>query len=176
MCGFWHRTCRKLLKRSGAGDIIEEKDGSSACLEAREAGGCEKRENICQKSFCVLRLWTTPPQCSPSTRRMSFRPRVQSEYDAPTLEEFTRRIRTFTEKLPWLVCIIDGEVAGYGYAGSAPHPRRVSVVGRNLDLRCAGLAPPRHRRARSTPRCSRCSRCRATIISMSASPRPTSAR
>ena len=47
---------------------------------------------------------------------------VSSEYDAPTLEEFTRRIRTFTEKLPWLVCIIDGEVAGYGYA--SPHRTR----------------------------------------------------
>ena len=47
---------------------------------------------------------------------------VSSEYDAPTLEEFTRRIRTFTEKLPWLVCIIDGEdwhrhgIAGAIYA------------------------------------------------------------
>lgn len=49
---------------------------------------------------------------------------VSSEYDAPTLEEFTRRIRTFTEKLPWLVCIIDGEVAGYGYA--APHRTRAA--------------------------------------------------
>ena len=49
---------------------------------------------------------------------------VSSEYDAPTLEEFTRRIRTFTEKLPWLVCIIDGEVAGYGYA--SPHRTRAA--------------------------------------------------
>ena len=70
---------------------------------------------------------------------------VSSEYDAPTLEEFTRRIRTFTEKLPWLVCIIDGEVAGYGYA--SPHRTRgIPVVGGDLDLCRAGLAPPRHRR------------------------------
>lgn len=96
MCGFWHRTCRKLLKRSGAGDIIEEKDGSSACLEAREAGGCEKRENICQKSFCVLRLWTTPPQCSPSTRRMSFRPRFR----ANTMRRRWRSSRAASAPLP----------------------------------------------------------------------------
>ena len=59
---------------------------------------------------------------------------VSSEYDAPTLEEFTRRIRTFTEKLPWLVCIIDGEVAGYGYA--SPHRTRAAYQ----------WSVPRHRR------------------------------
>ena len=35
---------------------------------------------------------------------------VSSEYDAPSMEEFTRRWRTYTQKLPWLVCRIDGEV------------------------------------------------------------------
>ena len=38
---------------------------------------------------------------------------VSSEYDAPSIEEFTRRL---------------------------------SVVGRNVHLRCTGAAPPRHRR------------------------------
>ena len=49
---------------------------------------------------------------------------VSSEYDAPSIEEFTRRWRTYTQKLPWLVCRIDGEVVGYGYA--APHRTRAA--------------------------------------------------
>lgn len=49
---------------------------------------------------------------------------VSSEYVAPSLDEFSRRIRTFTVKLPWLVCEIDGKVAGYGYA--APHRVRAA--------------------------------------------------
>lgn len=49
---------------------------------------------------------------------------VSSEYDAPSMEEFTRRWRTYTQKLPWLVCRIDGEVVGYGYA--APHRTRAA--------------------------------------------------
>lgn len=49
---------------------------------------------------------------------------VSSEYEAPGLEEFCGRIRTFSEKLPWLVCIIDGKVAGYGYA--SPHRTRAA--------------------------------------------------
>lgn len=34
------------------------------------------------------------------------------------------RWRTYTQKLPWLVCRIDGEVVGYGYA--APHRTRAA--------------------------------------------------
>lgn len=49
---------------------------------------------------------------------------VSSEYEAPSMEEFCRRIRTFTERLPWLVCLIDGKVAGYGYA--SPHRTRAA--------------------------------------------------
>ena len=49
---------------------------------------------------------------------------VSSEYDAPSMEEFTRRWHTYTQKLPWLVCRIDGEVVGYGYA--APHRTRAA--------------------------------------------------
>ena len=52
---------------------------------------------------------------------------VSSEYDAPSMEEFTRRWRTYTQKLPWLVCRIDGEVVGYGYA--APHRTRAAYHG-----------------------------------------------
>lgn len=47
---------------------------------------------------------------------------VSSEYIAPTLEEFIHRITTYTKQTPWLVCRIDGQVAGYGYA--SPHRAR----------------------------------------------------
>ncbi|NCB28686.1 MAG: N-acetyltransferase family protein [Clostridia bacterium] len=47
---------------------------------------------------------------------------VSSEYDAPSVTEFRARIRSFTSTLPWLVCRIDGAVAGYGYA--SPHRTR----------------------------------------------------
>lgn len=49
---------------------------------------------------------------------------VSSEYEAPSLEEFSGRIRTFGKTLPWLICLIEGEVAGYGYA--APHRTRAA--------------------------------------------------
>ncbi len=49
---------------------------------------------------------------------------VTSEYDPPSLEEFTERIRTYTAKTPWLCCEIDGQIVGYGYA--SPHRRRAS--------------------------------------------------
>lgn len=45
-----------------------------------------------------------------------------SEYEAPSLEEFCGRIRSYTENLPWLLCEIDGKAAGYAYA--APHRTR----------------------------------------------------
>lgn len=47
---------------------------------------------------------------------------VSSEYDPPSLAEFRGRIETYTRTLPWLVCRIDGRVAGYGYA--SPHRTR----------------------------------------------------
>lgn len=49
---------------------------------------------------------------------------VSSEYEAPSLEEFSGRIRTFGKTLPWFICLIDGGVAGYGYA--APHRTRAA--------------------------------------------------
>ena len=49
---------------------------------------------------------------------------VSSEYDPPSLTEFTDRIRTFGKTLPWLVCLIGGEVVGYGYA--SPHRSRAA--------------------------------------------------
>lgn len=49
---------------------------------------------------------------------------VSSEYEAPSPAEFCRRIRTYTEKLPWLVCTVDGRAVGYGYA--SPHRTRAA--------------------------------------------------
>ncbi len=47
---------------------------------------------------------------------------ISSEYEAPTLETFQARIRTYTAELPWLICRVNGKAAGYGYA--APHRTR----------------------------------------------------
>lgn len=49
---------------------------------------------------------------------------VSSEYQPPDMQEFCRRIQTFSEKLPWLICEIDGKAAGYGYA--SPHRTRAA--------------------------------------------------
>ena len=49
---------------------------------------------------------------------------VSSEYEPPSLEEFIGRMRTYTVRLPWLVCTVDGEVVGYGYA--SPHRTRAA--------------------------------------------------
>ena len=49
---------------------------------------------------------------------------VSSEYEAPSLEEFRRRIYTFSTQLPWLVCTFDGQPVGYGYA--SPHRTRAA--------------------------------------------------
>lgn len=49
---------------------------------------------------------------------------VSSEYEAPSLAAFQQRIRGCLERLPWLVCVIDGEVAGYTYA--SPHRTRAA--------------------------------------------------
>ncbi len=47
---------------------------------------------------------------------------VTSEYEPPCLEEFLDRMRTYTAKTPWLCCIADGQIVGYGYA--SPHRKR----------------------------------------------------
>ena len=41
---------------------------------------------------------------------------VSFEYVAPTLEEFTARIKNTLEKFPYLVAVIDGKIVGYIYA------------------------------------------------------------
>lgn len=42
---------------------------------------------------------------------------VSFEYEPPTVAEMGRRVESTTETHPWLVCEVDGEVAGYAYAG-----------------------------------------------------------
>lgn len=41
---------------------------------------------------------------------------VSFEYEAPTEEEFARRIAAIGAAFPWLVCEADGKAAGYVYA------------------------------------------------------------
>ncbi len=41
---------------------------------------------------------------------------VTFEYEVPEVEEFAGRIRRVRQDLPWLVCEIDGQTAGYSYA------------------------------------------------------------
>ncbi len=43
---------------------------------------------------------------------------VSFEYEAPTKEEFIKRIEHTTEKYPYLVCEKDDRVVGYAYAGA----------------------------------------------------------
>lgn len=38
------------------------------------------------------------------------------EIDTPTIEQFAQRIINYLETWPWLVCEIDGKIAGYAYA------------------------------------------------------------
>lgn len=44
------------------------------------------------------------------------------ECEPPTADEFAERYRRITERFPWLVCELEGQVAGYIYA-SAPFQR-----------------------------------------------------
>lgn len=48
---------------------------------------------------------------------------VSFEYEVPSLEEFQRRIARTLERYPYIVAVVDGEIAGYAYA-SAFHERR----------------------------------------------------
>lgn len=48
--------------------------------------------------------------------------RVSAEYEVPTCEVFQERIRETEKQFPWIVCEIDGEIVGYGYA-SRHHAR-----------------------------------------------------
>jgi phosphinothricin acetyltransferase len=43
---------------------------------------------------------------------------VSFEYLVPTVEEFTYKIEKITAQYPWLVCEVDGEIAGYAYGST----------------------------------------------------------
>ncbi len=47
---------------------------------------------------------------------------VSFEYEAPSLEAFTARFRSYTQQFPWLVWEEAGEILGYAYA-AAPFER-----------------------------------------------------
>lgn len=47
---------------------------------------------------------------------------ISFETEPPTSAEIAQRIRTTTERLPWLVCEYDGQITGYAYA--SPHNER----------------------------------------------------
>lgn len=49
---------------------------------------------------------------------------VTFEIEVPTVEAFAERIEKITASFPWLVCEIDGELAGYAYA--AKHGERAA--------------------------------------------------
>ena len=52
---------------------------------------------------------------------------ITFEYVPPTVEEFTRRVERILPQYPWLVCEVDGEIAGYCYASA--HHERAAVSG-----------------------------------------------
>jgi L-amino acid N-acyltransferase YncA len=41
---------------------------------------------------------------------------ISFEYEVPSLEEFTQRIKAYTSEYPWLVCLLNGKIIGYAYA------------------------------------------------------------
>jgi L-amino acid N-acyltransferase YncA len=49
---------------------------------------------------------------------------ISFELTAPTVEQMRERIDRITQQFPWLVCEIDGQVAGYVYA--CPHRERAA--------------------------------------------------
>ena len=46
---------------------------------------------------------------------------ITFEYDVPTLQEFSEKIRTITSEYPWLVCLLDNKIIGYAYGSEHRH-------------------------------------------------------
>jgi L-amino acid N-acyltransferase YncA len=42
---------------------------------------------------------------------------ITFEYEVPSPDEYLQRIKTNTTEYPWLVCLQDGKIVGYTYAG-----------------------------------------------------------
>lgn len=43
---------------------------------------------------------------------------ISFEYEVPTLEEYTQRIKTNTQKYPWLVCLSNNTIIGFAYGST----------------------------------------------------------
>ncbi|MCF2150552.1 GNAT family N-acetyltransferase [Desmonostoc muscorum LEGE 12446] len=41
---------------------------------------------------------------------------ISFELEPPSKTEFQNRIKSYQQQMPWLVCEINGELAGYAYA------------------------------------------------------------
>ena len=41
---------------------------------------------------------------------------ITFEYEVPTIEEFTRRVKKVLERYPYLVAVSENEIVGYAYA------------------------------------------------------------
>jgi phosphinothricin acetyltransferase len=68
---------------------------------------------------------------------------VSFELAAPTIEQMRERIERIMKQFPWLVCEIDGEVAGYVYA--CPHRERAAY---RWAVDVAVYIAPQHQRRR----------------------------
>jgi phosphinothricin acetyltransferase len=68
---------------------------------------------------------------------------VSFELTAPTIEQMRERIERIVKQFPWLVCEIDGEVAGYVYA--CPHRERAAY---RWAVDVAVYIAPQHQRRR----------------------------
>jgi phosphinothricin acetyltransferase len=67
---------------------------------------------------------------------------ISFELAAPTVEQMRERIDRISQQFPWLVCEIDGQVAGYVYA--CPHRERAAYRWA-VDV-AVYIAPQHHRR------------------------------
>ncbi len=97
---------------------------------------------------------------------------ISFEEQPPSTEEFRRRIRTVLERLPWLVCDIDGHIAGYAYAT----PFRTRAGYRWSAELTVYVHPSHHRRgvvAPYTPRCCAAWQARGTAPPWRSSPSRT---
>ena len=51
---------------------------------------------------------------------------VTFEIEVPSIESFQNRMKSIMDFYPWLVCEVDGEIAGYAYASK--HGERAASV------------------------------------------------
>lgn len=66
---------------------------------------------------------------------------ITFEYEVPSVEEFTQRIRTITQKHPYLIYEEDGVIHGYAYA--SPHMTRAAY---QWDVELSIYTDERHHR------------------------------